>query len=274
MLWWAFSSCLDSEIARVEARLKLKSWRVGAWAEIEAGPFFKGGASVEFQVKKPAGGRREKGRVGKGGDRWWECFENFSGCYWHKVLQALQVTSPAGFKGKGSAGWRCGCSRCGVTSEVWRDHPECLCVFSWHCELQRAGARTWPGRSSQTHTGRPNRTNAFFLQQNRDRVSPGLGRFEATSQDDSLFPISQVSESSVWARHSETLQTPDCAAAARAEATYNFKTTISRSCLLQSTSVYYNLPHGDSSDAVLQWFSFIRHITHGKRMGIQRIWTD
>lgn len=114
----------------------------------------------------------------------------------------------------------------------------------------------------------------FFLQQSRDRVSPGLGRFEATSQDDSLFPISQVSESSVWARHSETLQTPDCAAAARAEATYNFKTTISRSCLLQSTSVYYNLPHGDSSDAVLQWFSFIRHITHGKRMGIQRIWTD
>jgi len=114
----------------------------------------------------------------------------------------------------------------------------------------------------------------LFLQQNRDRVSPGLGRFEATSQDDSLFPISQVSESSVWARHSETLQTPDCAAAARAEAKYNFKTTISRSCLLQSTSVYYNLPHGDSSDAVLQWFSFIRHITHGKRMGIQRIWTD
>lgn len=150
------------------------------------------------------------------------------------MLQALQVTSPAGFKGKGSAGWRC--SRCRVTSGVWRDHPGCLCVFSWHWELQRASARTWPGRSSQTHTGRPNRTNAFFCSK-RDRVSPG-GRFQATSQDDSLFPISQVSESSVWARHSETLLTPDCAAAARAEATYNLTTTkptISRSCLLQPT---------------------------------------
>ena len=77
----------------------------------------------------------------------------------------------------------------------------------------------------------------LFLQQICDRVYPGLWRFEATSQDDSLFSISQVSESSVWARHSETLQTPDCAAAARAEATYNFKSTV-------STSVYYNLPHG------------------------------
>jgi hypothetical protein len=116
---------------------------------------------------------------------------------------------------------------------VWRDHPGCLCVFSWHCELQGASARTCPGRSSQTHTGKPNRTNAFFCSK-RDRVSPG-GRFQATSQDDSLFPISQVSESSVWARHSETLLTPDCAAAARAEATYNLTTTISRSCLLQPT---------------------------------------
>jgi len=75
----------------------------------------------------------------------------------------------------------------------------------------------------------------LFLQQICDRVYPGLWRFEATSQDDSLFPISQVSESSVWARHSETLQTPDCAAAARAEAAYNFKSTKS---LLQSTTIY------------------------------------
>jgi len=37
--WWAISSCLDSEIARVEARLKLKSWRVGAWASDRGGPF-------------------------------------------------------------------------------------------------------------------------------------------------------------------------------------------------------------------------------------------
>ena len=152
----------------------------------------------------------------------------------------LQVSSPAGFKGKGRAGWRCGCSRCRVTSGVWRDHPGCLCVFSWHCELQGASARTCPGRSSQTHTGRPNRTNAFFCSK-RDRVSPG-GRFQATSQDDSLFPISQVSESSAWARHSETLLTPDCAAAARAGATYHTKAT-GRVYSLQSTA-----PFGDCSD--------------------------
>jgi hypothetical protein len=102
--------------------------------------------------------------------------------------------------------------------------------------------------------------------------------FQATSQDDSLFPISQVSASSVWARHSETLLTTDCAAAARAEATYNhLKTTaMSRSCLLQQTTIYRTV-RGDCPDAgflsaVLQWFPFIiRHITHGKRMGIQRI---
>ena len=44
------------------------------------------------------------------------------------------------------------------------------------------------------------------------------GRCQAKSQDDSLFPISQVSASSTWARDSETLLTPDCAAAARAGA--------------------------------------------------------
>ena len=47
------------------------------------------------------------------------------------------------------------------------------------------------------------------------------GRFQAKSQDDSLFPISQVSASSAWARDSETLLTPDCAAAARAGASYD-----------------------------------------------------
>ena len=105
-----------------------------------------------------------------------------------------------------------------------------------------------------------------FLQQRVMRVT-SMG-FQATSQDDSLFPISQVSESSAWARHSETLLTPDCAAAARAEATYNLTTTISRSCLLQPT-IY-------RTGTVLTQCcrGFIGHITHGKRMGIQRIWTD
>ena len=66
--------------------------------------------------------------------------------------------------------------------------------------------------------------------------------FQATSQDDSLFPISQVSASSAWARHSETLLTPDCAAAARAGATYHTKAT-GRVYSLQSTA-----PFEDCSD--------------------------
>ena len=85
-----------------------------------------------------------------------------------------------------------------------------------------------------------------FLQQRVMRVT-SMG-FQATSQDDSLFPISQVSASSAWARHSETLLTPDCAAAARAGATYHTKAT-GRVYSLQSTA-----PFGDCSDAgFLDW---------------------
>ena len=51
------------------------------------------------------------------------------------MLQVLQVTSPAG-KGKEKEFrmemWMFTMSLRGV----WRDHPGCLCVFSWHCELQ------------------------------------------------------------------------------------------------------------------------------------------
>ena len=68
------------------------------------------------------------------------------------------------------------------------------------------------------------------------------GRFQAKSQDDSLFPISQVSASSAWARDSETLLTPDCAAAARAEDTYNLQTTKDYNLEVMSTTAY-NLPH-------------------------------
>jgi len=75
-----------------------------------------------------------------------------------------------------------------------------------------------------------------FLQQRVMRVT-SMG-FQATSQDDSLFPISQVSASSAWARHSETLLTPDCAAAARAGATYHTKAT-GRVYSLQSTAPFF-----------------------------------
>ena len=162
---------------------------------------------------------------------------------------------------------------------VWRDHPGCLCVFSWHCELQtgQCSDLTRPFFADSHWEAEP--YQRLFLQLKGLRgIELPPGRFQATSQDDSLFPISQVSASSVWARHSETLLTTDCAAAARAEATYNhLKTTaMSRSCLLQQTTIYRTV-RGDCPDAgflsaVLQWFPFIiRHITHGKRMGIQRI---
>ena len=105
---------------------------------------------------------------------------------------------------------------------VWRDHPACLCVFSRHRELHNKGPvfGSRPGRSSQTHTGRPNRTFFAATGPNVRELRVINGRFQAKSQDDSLFPISQVSASSAWARDSETLLTPDCAAAARAGASY------------------------------------------------------
>ena len=54
------------------------------------------------------------------------------------MLQVLQVTSPASGKGKES-GVQDGDVDVHdvVTSGVWRDDPGCLCVFSWHCELQK-----------------------------------------------------------------------------------------------------------------------------------------
>ena len=120
---------------------------------------------------------------------------------------------------KGSAGRRCGCSRCnpglaGSPSVPLRFQP------APRAPEQRAGVRTRPGRSSQTHTGRPNRTFFAATGPNVRELRVINGRFQAKSQDDSLFPISQVSASSTWARDSETLLTPDCAAAARAGASY------------------------------------------------------
>merc|ERR1719234_60570 len=85
------------------------------------------------------------------------------------------------------------------------------------------------------------------------------------------------SASSVWARHSETLLTPDCAAAARAEATvqsFEAITAMSRSCLLHQSTIYRT----DRPDAgfLLAVFAVVpfhhpTHHSHGKRMGIERI---
>ena len=135
---------------------------------------------------------------------------------------------------------------------------------------QRAGVRTRPGRSSQTHTGRPNRTFFAATGPNVRELRVINGRFQAKSQDDSLFPISQVSASSAWARDSETLLTPDCAAAARAGASY-LQVIYKLSQVIykvMSTSIY-NLPHRHFwvPFAVSQWFPFVQHIRQGKQDG-------
>ena len=165
-----------------------------------------------------------------------------------------------------------------VHDVVWRDHPGCLCVFSRHCELHNGpvfGSR--PGCSSHTHTGRPNRTFFAATGPNVRDLRVINGRFQAKSQDDSLFPISQVSASSAWARDSETLLTPDCAAAARAGASY-LQVIYKLSQVIykvMSTSIY-NLPHRHFwvPFAVSQWFPFVQHIRQGNRMGIPPIWID
>ena len=132
---------------------------------------------------------------------------------------------------KGSAGRRCGCSRCGLAgspSVPLRFQP------APRAPEQRAGVRTRPGCSSHTHTGRPNRTFFAATGPNVRELRVINGRFQAKSQDDSLFPISQVSASSTWARDSETLLTPGCAAPARAGASFHKLSTsyhkLSTSC--------------------------------------------
>merc|ERR1719234_1170734 len=88
------------------------------------------------------------------------------------------------------------------------------------------------------------------------------------------------SASSVWARHSETLLTPDCAAAARAEATVQSFENYTNVEVMSTTPIY-NLPitvRGDCPDAgfLLADFAVVpfhhpTHHSHGKRMGIERI---
>ena len=114
---------------------------------------------------------------------------------------------------KGSAGRRCGCSRCGLAGS-----PSVPLRFQPAPRApQRAGVRkqTRPFFADSHWEAEP---YLFCSNQSQRELRVINGRFQAKSQDDSLFPISQVSASSAWARDSETLLTPDCAAAARAGA--------------------------------------------------------
>ena len=164
---------------------------------------------------------------------------------------------------KGSAGRRCGCSRCGLAGS-----PSVPLRFQPALRApDRAGVRTRPGRSSQTHTGRPNRTFFAATSPNVRELRVINGRFQAKSQDDSLFPISQVSASSAWARDSETLLTPDCAAAARAGASNH-----------KLSQVIYKQGHVDinlqsTAPSLLGSLSSSTS-DRGNRMGIPPIWID
>ena len=122
---------------------------------------------------------------------------------------------------KGRAGRRCGCSRCryagfgGITQGA--------SAFSAGTESSR-GPVLGPDQAvlrRLTLGGRTVRTFFAATSPNVRELRVINGRFQAKSQDDSLFPISQVSASSAWARDSETLLTPDCGAAARAGASYD-----------------------------------------------------
>merc|ERR1719234_1496320 len=109
---------------------------------------------------------------------------------------------------------------------------------------------------------------------------PQGSRFQATSQDDSLFPISAkwFGELRMGPTLRDTLDTGLCCSSqGRGHVDNHLKTTpMSRSCLLQKTTIYrYGetvLTPGSYLQS-LQWFPFIiRHITlMGKRMGIERI---
>ena len=160
-----------------------------------------------------------------------------------------------------------------VHDVVWRDHPACLCVFSRHCELQIGPVfgQDQAVLRRLTLGGRTVRTFFAATSPNVRELRVINGRFQAKSQDDSLFPISQVSASSTWARDSETLLTPDCAAAARAGASYH---KLSTSYLQVVTS---NLQgHVDinlQSTALSLLGSLCRGTSdRGNRMGIPPIW--
>merc|ERR1719234_2513525 len=158
------------------------------------------------------------------------------------------------------------------TSGVWRDDPGCLCVFSWHCELQK-GPVLGPDQAVLRRLTLGGRTvpTPFFAAQRvtaRDRVTPRDRGFRPRHRTTLCSHTSQVSASSVWARHSETLLTPDCAASARAEATVQSFQNYTNVEVMSTTAIY-NLPiRGDCPDdpgsylQSLQWFPFIiRHIT-------------
>merc|ERR1719234_2407701 len=80
---------------------------------------------------------------------------------------------------------------------VLRDDPGCLCVFSWHCELQTKGQcsdLTRPFFADSHWEAEPYQRLFLQLKELQRGIEnyPQVSRFQAMSQDDSLFPHSQV----------------------------------------------------------------------------------
>jgi len=203
----------------------------------------------------------------------WECFsrkgllaESVASVTSHKPCQRQR-------KGVRSSGWRCGCSRYDFTSGVWRDDPGCLCVFSWHCELQK-GPVLGPDQAVLRRLTLGGRTvpTPFFAAQRvtaRDRVTP---------RDRGFRPCHRTTLCSLTAKWfgelrmgptlRDTLDTGLCCSSqGRGHRTIIWKLHQCRGHVyytnLQSTAPYGEtvLTPGSYLQS-LQWFPFIiRHIT-------------
>merc|ERR1719234_2237910 len=172
------------------------------------------------------------------------------------------------------------------TSGVWRDDPRVPLRFQLALRAPE-GPVLGPDQAVLRRLTLGGRTvpTPFFAAQRvtaRDRITPrdrGFRPCHRTTLCSQLQPSG--SASSVWARHSETLLTPDCAAAARAEATVQSFENYTNVEVMSTTPIY-NLPiQGDCPDAgfLLAVFAVVpfhhpTHHSHGKKDGYRTHLTD
>jgi len=136
---------------------------------------------------------------------------------------------------------------------------------------QRAGVRTRPGRSSQTHTGRPNRSYLFCSNQSQRARVTSYQR-EVSGQVTGRLSVpyqSSFGELRMGPRLRDTLDTGLCCSSQGrgqlSQVIYKLSQVIYK---VMSTSIY-NLPHRHFwvPFAVSQWFPFVQHIRQGKQDG-------
>ena len=175
---------------------------------------------------------------------------------------------------KGSAGRRCGCSRCGLAGS-----PSVPLRFQPALRApERAGVRTRPGRSSQTHTGRPNRSYLFCSNQSqRSRVTSYQREVSGQVTGRLSVPYqSSFGELRMGPRLRDTLDTGLCCSSQGRGQLSQVIYKISQVIYMLSEVIYkvmstsiYNLPHRRFwvPFAVSQWFPFVQHIRQGKQDG-------